>query len=73
MNMYFIIMEVNYVDVDADDYTCHGYYIIKLISSTYTLKSDLSIDGQVISSSEMVCEETYFFNQIQLSLLGFQK
>ena len=28
--------------------------------SPYTLKEDLNIDGQVISSGEMVCEENYF-------------
>ena len=56
MNMYFIIMKVNYGAIDADDYTCHDYYIIKFSSSPYTLQVDLSIDGQVISSGEMVCK-----------------
>ena len=41
--------------IDADDYSCHGYYIIKFSSSPYTLQEDLSIDGQVISSGEMLC------------------
>ena len=61
MNMSLIIIEVNYSTIDDDDSTCHDYYIIIFSSSQYTLKSDLSIDGQVISSSEMVCKGTYYF------------
>ena len=54
-------MEVNYGDIDADDYTCHGYYIIKFSLYTYTLQEDLSIYGQVVYSGDMVCKGTYFF------------
>ena len=50
MNMSLIIMEDRYGDIHADDSTCHGYYIIRFSSSSYTLQSKLSIDGQVISS-----------------------
>ena len=28
MNIYLIIVEGKYVAIDADDSTCHGYYII---------------------------------------------
>ena len=61
MNMSLIIMEGNHGAIDANDSTRHGYYIIKISSSTYTLQEDLSIDGQFISSVEMLCEGTYFF------------
>ena len=61
MNMSLIIMKGKYGAIDVDNYSCHGYYIIKFSSSTYTLQLDLSIDGQFISSSEMVCEGNYFF------------
>ena len=61
MNMSLIIMEGNYGAIDADDSSCNGYYIIKISSSLYTLQVDLSIDGQVISSGEILCEGTYFF------------
>ena len=61
MNMSLIIIELNYSTIDDDDSTCHGYYIIVFSSSRYTLKSHLNIYGQVISSGEMVCEETYNF------------
>ena len=61
MNMYLIIIEVNYGAIDADDYICRGYYIIIFSSFPYTLQEDLSIDGQVISSGEMVCDRNYYF------------
>ena len=61
MNMYLIVMERNYGAINADDYSCNGYYIIKFYSSPHSLQSDLSIYGQVISFSEMVCEGTYLF------------
>ena len=52
----------NYGDIYSDDYTYHGYYIIKFSSSPYTIQSDLSIYGQFIYSGKMVCEGTYFFS-----------
>ena len=54
-------MEGKYGAIDADDSSCHGYYIIKFYSPPYTLQADLRIDGQDISSGEMLCEGTYFF------------
>ena len=60
LNMYLIIMEGNYGAIDADDSSCHGYYIINLSSYQDTLQSYLIIDGQVISYSEMVSEGTCF-------------
>ena len=61
MNMSLIIMKVKYGTIDTDDSSCHGYYIIKFSLSLYTLQSYFSIDSQVISSNEMVCEGNYFF------------
>ena len=61
MNVSLIIMEVKYGSIDTDDPLCCGYYIIKFSSSSYTFQAELSIYGQVISSSKMLCEGTYFF------------
>ena len=61
MNMYLIIMEGNCVAVDADDSTCHGYYIIEFSSSKYTLQADASTNSQFISYYEMVCEGIVLF------------
>ena len=73
MNMYLIIMEGHSGAIDSDNCTCHGYYIIRHSSCPYTLQADLSIDCQVVSSSEIVCEGTNFFNQYQFSLLCFTR
>ena len=45
MKMSLIITKVNYGAIDADDYSCRGYHVIKMSSSTDTLQSDLNIDG----------------------------
>ena len=60
MNMYLIILEGHYGAIDSDDYRYNGYYIIRFSSCLYTLQADLSIDGQVISSGQMICEGNYF-------------
>ena len=73
MNLSFIIMEVNHGYIDSEYSTFHGYHIIKFSSYLYTLQYNLSIDGQVISSGEMVCEGTFFSYQYQLSLFYFSK
>ena len=70
MNISLIVIEVNYGDIDADDYICHGCYIIRFSSTPYTLQSELSIYGQVISFGEMVCEGT-FFQSISIIILIF--
>ena len=61
MNMYLITIEVNLGDIGSVDYTCHGYYINIFSSSTFTLQPYLNIDGQFISTGEVVCEGNYFF------------
>ena len=65
-------MRGNYGAIDADDSTCHGYYVIKFSSYPYNLQVNFSIYGQVISSGEMVCGG-YFFIQYKFLLLCFTK
>ena len=66
-------MEGSYIAVDDDDSSCHGYYSITNISYPCNLQEDLSIDGQVISSSEMVCEVTYIFDSISILIIIIYK
>ena len=73
MNMYMIIMEGKYGAIDTDYSSCRGYYIIKFYSSPYTLQEDLCIDEKFISSGEMVCEGTYFFQSILILIIMFYK
>ena len=53
-------MEGKYGAIDTENSSCHGYYIIKFSSSPYTLQTDLSIYGQLISYGKIVYEGTYF-------------
>ena len=61
MTMSLINIEENHGAIDADDYKCHGYYIIIFSSSPYTIQSYVNRDGQVIYSGEMLCEGNYYF------------
>ena len=47
-------MEWKYGAIDTDYHSYHGYYIIKISPSPYTLQSDFIIDERVISSGEML-------------------
>ena len=69
MNMSLIIMEGKYVAIDTDVTTCHGYYIIKFSLSPYTFQADLIIYGEAISSGEIVCEGTYFFQSKSILII----
>ena len=61
VNIYLIITKGNDGDIDDDNTSFRGYYNIIIFSSCkYTLQADLNIDGQVISSGEMVCEGAYY-------------
>ena len=73
MNIYLIIMKGKYGDTDADNSTCHSYYIIKICSYKYNLQAELSIDGQVIYSGEIVCEGNYFIININYNCYFLQK
>ena len=44
MKISLIITKGKYGAIDADYYSCRGYYIINFYSSPYTLKPDLYID-----------------------------
>ena len=61
MKMSLIFTKVNHGVIDADNYSCHGYHIIKISSYPDTLQSDLNINGQFISSDEMLCEGNHYF------------
>ena len=65
MNVSLTNMEGNCGAINADDYTWHGCYIIIFYSYIYSFQANLSIDGQVIFSVEMVCEGTHFLNRYQ--------
>ena len=73
MNMPLIVMEGDYVAIDDDYSTCHGYYIILFSSSPYIIQEYLIIYVQVISSCEMVREGNYFSQSISILIIRFVK
>ena len=73
MNIYLVIMEGNCNAIDANNFTCHVYNIIKFALSSYILQADLSIDSPVIFSVEMVCERAHFFQSTPILIIIFYK
>ena len=71
MNVSLVITKGNCGAVDTENYSCHGYYIIVFSSSLYILRAGLNIDGQVISSGEIVCEGNYFFQLTSIIVIVF--
>ena len=69
-NMSLIIYKRNLGDIDADDTSCHGYYMIQFSLSPYTFHEDLNMYRQVIYSDEMVGEDIFLHNY-ELFLLCF--
>ena len=53
MSISFIVMEGNYVAIDAVYYICHIYYIMRFYSYPYILQSGLSISGQIFLSGKI--------------------
>ena len=73
MNMILIIIKRKYSTIDNEDYSCHGYYIIKFSSSPYTLQADLIIYGQVISYGKYFVKELICFQSISIIIIMFYK
>ena len=48
-----------YGAINTDDTTKTVFYIIPFISEAYTLQNNTKIDGQVISSGELVFKAQY--------------
>ena len=64
MNMSLVTMEDNYDAIDADDYSYHGYYIIKFTSYPYTLQANMSSDGrELIYLQSMSIIVTVFYKK----------
>ena len=47
-NMASLVQLGMYGAINTDDNTTNGFYVIKFLSDTYKLKSNKTIDGQVI-------------------------
>ena len=45
--------------ININDTTTNGFYVIQFLSDAYTLKNNTTIDGQVISTCELVVKAQY--------------
>ena len=57
--MASLVQSDMYGAINTDDTTENGFYIIQFISKAYTLQNDTTIDGQVISASDLVVKAQY--------------
>ena len=48
-----------YGAINTDYTTTNGFYVIQFLSDAYTLQSNATIDGQVISDGELVVKAQY--------------
>ena len=48
-----------YSTIKIDDTTTNAFYVIKVLSETYTLKNNTTIDGQFIYAGEFVAKSQY--------------
>ena len=42
-NMILVVSEDNIGVIDAEEPSCHGYYIVEFSSTSYTLQKDFNI------------------------------
>ena len=48
-----------YGSINTDGTTKNGFYVVQLLSDSYTLQNNTTIDGQVISAGELVFKAQY--------------
>ena len=61
-NMSSLVQLGMYGAINTDDTTTNGLYVIQFISDAYTLQSNTTIYGQVISDGELVFKTQYIFS-----------
>ena len=57
--MASLVQSGKYDSINTSDTTTNGFYVIKFISEAYTLQNNTTIDGQMISSGELVVKAQY--------------
>ena len=58
-NMASLVQLGMYGAIITDDTTTNVFYVIQFLSDAYTIKNNTTIDGQVISSGELVVKAQY--------------
>ena len=49
-------------EINTNDNTSNELYVVKFLSEAYTLQNNTTIDGQIISSGELVVKAQYFWS-----------
>jgi hypothetical protein len=58
-NIAATITERSYGAVNTIDPNTQGFYIVKFMSTPYSLQQDMNVNGDCISSGELVCDAEY--------------
>ena len=58
-NMASLVQSGKYGVINTSYTTTNWFYVIQLISESYTLQNNTKIDGQTVSSGELVVKEPY--------------
>ena len=58
-NMATLVESGKYVAIKTTDTTTNGFYVIMFTSEEYTLQNNTTIDGQVMTSGELVVKAQY--------------
>ena len=58
-NMASLVQSGIYCDINPDDNTSNGLYVIPFISEAYKLQKYTTIDGKVISAGQLVVKAQY--------------
>ena len=58
-NMSSLVVSGNYGAISTTDTETNGFYDIMFTSGAYTLQDNTTIDGQIITTDELVVKEQY--------------
>ena len=58
-NMALLVESGKYVYISTTDTTTNGFYVITFISEAYILQENTTIDGQIITTGELIVKAQY--------------
>ena len=60
--MYALVQSGHYGVIKKDYTTINGFYVIKLISWSYTMQNNIQIDGHIVYAGKLVVNAQYLYN-----------
>ena len=67
-SMGMLIKESNYGAVNANDQSTDGFYIVKFLSTVYTLQHDELVDNEILKAGSLVTDAEYMSPAMKDSL-----